>query len=200
MAIDFELTDDERSFLLHWTYETSVTFFGPAVIWCWNHWVLPAYAPYPLAELYWDQAGREGWPFDRPSVPFRASWRDAGQFWQRANAALALIPRLQGDPRFSRGVVSGGTRAVEGPLTPAEEDFLRAYNREMVLSGRGYHVDLAEQHDVLGHHLIPFFKLLDELDGRASPVATFPWTDFPGRYREVSDREYEFPDFALKQR
>lgn len=196
MAIHFELTDDERSFLLHWTHETSAAFFGPAIIWCWNHRVLPAYAPYPLAELYWDQAGREGWPFDRPTVPFRAPWRDADQFWQRANAALSLIPRLQESPWFRPGF-GAWAWTVKGPLTPAEEDFLRAYNWELVEPGLGYHVGLAEQHGVLGHHLIPFFILLDELDGRASPVATFPWTDFPGRYREVSGRDYDFPDYAL---
>jgi hypothetical protein len=68
----------------------------------------------------------------------------------------------------------------------------------MVETGFGYHITLAEQHGVLGHHLIPFFVLLDDLyrTPEAMPV-TYPWTDFPTRYEELTGRRYDFPDFAL---
>jgi hypothetical protein len=99
----FDLTDPKRHFLSHWTYEASIPFWGPATIWCWNHRVTPAYGPYPLAELFWEQeleAGREPWFFERPAAPFEIPWSSAEHFWQRAMAALAVIPRLQGDERF----------------------------------------------------------------------------------------------------
>jgi hypothetical protein len=51
----FNLTESERHFLSHWTYETSIPFWGPATIWCWNHPVIPACGPNPLAELFWEQ-------------------------------------------------------------------------------------------------------------------------------------------------
>jgi hypothetical protein len=196
----FPLTDDERHFLRHWTYEASCPFWGPASIWCRNHRVSPAHGPYPMAELYWAQeleAGREGWIFDRPSISFRVPWPDAAQFRLRADAALAQIPCLQGRSRFTR---SEGIWHVEGTLTPEESDYLRAYNREMVESGSGYHIDLAHQHGVCSHHLIPFFILLDDLYGQASRIATYPWTDFPARYGELSGRKYDYPDWALTPR
>ncbi|CAN5906624.1 hypothetical protein BH23PLA1_BH23PLA1_17900 [soil metagenome] len=191
------LTVAERDFLRHWHHEAGGPFWGPATIWCVNQRVNPAYGPYPLAELFWDgerAAGRTFWTGERPGIPFRVPWRDTEHFWDRVNAALRLIPRLQGDPRFTPAAFC---RQYEGTLTPEESNYLRAYNREMVESGSGDHVDLADQHGVLGHHLIPFFILLDHLYGQASPIASFPWTDFPSRYREVSGREHDFPDFAL---
>jgi hypothetical protein len=146
----FQLTDDERSFLRHWTYEASCPFWGPASIWCKNHRISSAYGPYPMAELYWAQeieAGREGWIFERPPIPFRVSWRDAEQFWLRYAAALALIPRLQGD---DWATMSAFTWQVEGTLTPDESNYLRAYYQEMVESGSGHYIDLAQQHGALG--------------------------------------------------
>lgn len=71
---------------------------------------------------------------------------------------------------------------------------------EPVESGSGYHIDLAHQHGVLSHHLIPFFVLLDDLYGQASRIATYPWSDFPARYEELSGRKYDFPDYALTSR
>lgn len=196
----FDLTDDERSFLRHWSYEASDPFWGPASIWCRNCQVSPAYGPYPLAELYWAQEieeGREGWVFERPAVPFRVPWRDLDQFWARTDAALALIPRLRGDPRFSR---SAGFWPVEGRLTPEESNFLRTYNREMVSSGSGHSIDLARRRGVLNHHLIPFFVVLEDLYRDPEPSVAFPWPNFPARYEELSGREYDYPDWARRPR
>lgn len=196
----FDFTDAERSFVLHWSYEASVTFWGPAFIWCWNHQVGPAYGPYPLAELYWGQevaAGREGWIFERPPIPFRIPWRDADQFWLKTDAALALIPRLQDDRRFTR---AEGLWKVEGTLTPEESNYLRAYNQEMVRSGSGHCIDLTHQHGVLSHHLIPFFTLLDDLYRPPTAPIVYPWPDFPARYEELSGRKYDYPDYALSAR
>ena len=64
----------------------------------------------------------------------------------------------------------------------------------MVRSGSGYHIDLAHQHGVLGHHLIPFFALLDDLYRPPTPPVAYPWADFPARYQELSGREYDYPD------
>jgi hypothetical protein len=150
-----------------------------------------------MAEHYWAQeieAGRWNFMSERPSIPFRAPWPDADQFWLRGIAALSLIPRLQGIPRFTR---SAGIWQIEGSLTLAESNYLRAYNREMVESGSGYHIDLAHQHGVCIHHLIPFFILLVDLYGPASRIATYPWTDFPTRYEELSGRKYDYPVWAL---
>lgn len=52
MNNQFELTDDERYFLHHRSYEATATFWGPASIWCGIRQVSPAYGPYSLAELY----------------------------------------------------------------------------------------------------------------------------------------------------
>jgi len=194
----FELTDDERSFLRHWSYEATATFWGPASIWCRNRQVSPAYGPYPLAELYWreeKEAGREGWIFERPPIPFRVPWRDADQFWLRAEAALALSPSLRNDRRFTR---AEGLWKVEGSLTPEESNYLRAYNRDMVESGSGRCIDLARRHGVLGRHLIPFFVLLDDLYRPPTPPVVYPWPDFSSRYEELSGRRYDFPDHAMK--
>jgi hypothetical protein len=118
MDNSLSLTDDERSFLRHWSYESSCPFWGPASIWCKNHRISSAYGPYPLAELYWAQeieAGREGWIFERPSIPFRVPWKGSEEFWLRSNAALAQIPRLQGDSWAAMMVFSWD---VKGTLTP----------------------------------------------------------------------------------
>src|SRR4051812_27057909 len=186
----FPLTDDECSFLTHWTWEATGPFWGPASIWCRNHQVSPAYGHYPMAELFWAQeieAGRWDFMSERPPIPFRAPWPDADQFWLRTNAALSLIPALQGIPRFTR---SAGIRQLERILTPEESDYLRAYNMEMVEPGSGYPIALPRQHGVLGHHLAPFFVLLDDLYGPASRIATYPWTDFPARYEDLTGRKY----------
>ena len=195
---EFEFTQSERHFLSHWTYEASITFWGPATIWCWNHRVTPAYGPYPMAELFWGQereAGRESWLFERPPEPFEVPWTTAEDFWQRATDALALIPRLQDDERFK---ASSRLINTKGILTRDEQEYLRAYNREMVETGCGYHITLAHEHGVLSHHLIPFFILLDDLyrPPCAMPVV-YPWIDFPGRYGELSGRRYDFPEYAL---
>jgi hypothetical protein len=200
MTIHFALTDDERSFLRHWSYESMCLFAGPALIWCRNHQVSFAYGPYPMAELYWAEeieAGGEWWIFERPPIPFRVPWRDAEEFWLRANAALALIPRLQGDSRFTP---ADGIWQVEGILTPEESNYLRAYNQEMVLSGTGHYIDLAYQHGALSHHLIPFFILLDDLYRLPTTPVVYPWSNFPARYEELSGRKYNYPEWALTPR
>jgi hypothetical protein len=197
MNDSFPLTDDERSFLRHWSYESMCPFWGPASIWCRNHQVSPAHGPYPMAELYWAEvmeAGGEWWIFERPSNPFRVPWRNSEEFWLRANAALALIPRLQGDSRFTP---SDGIWQLEGNLTPEESNYLRAYNQEMVLSGSGHYIDLAYQHGVLNHHLIPFFILLDDLYRPPTTPVVYPWSNFRARYEELSGRKYDYPDWAL---
>lgn len=198
---NFAFTDRERHFLSHWTYEASSAFWGPATIWCWNHRVTPAYGPYPLAERFWQQereAGREIWFFERPQVPFEAPWSSGDEFWHRAMAALALIPRLRDVYRFQ---ASSPLINAKGALTGQEKNYLRAYNSEMVHTGAGYHITLAEQHGVLGHHLIPFFVLLEDLCRAPSAIlATYPWNDFPARYEELTSQRYDFPDYALISR
>jgi len=193
----FQLTDDERSFLRHWTYEASCPFWGPASIWCKNHRISSAYGPYPMAELYWPQeieAGREGWIFERPPIPFRVSWRDAEQFWLRYADAIALIPRLQGD---DWATMSAFTWQVEGTLTPEESNYLRAYYQEMVESGSGHSIDLAQQHGALSHHLTPFFVVLEDLERPPTTPVAYPWSDFPARYEELTGEKYVYPDWAL---
>lgn len=184
------LTGPERHFLLHWTHEAKGPFWGPATIWCVNHRVNPAYGPYPLAELFWEEereAGRTYWTGERPPVPFEVPWSNSGLFWGRVNRALSQIPRLQGDPRF---IPAAFAHQAEGTLTPEESNYLRAYNAEMVRSGSGRHIDLARQHGVQGHHLIPFFVLLDGLYRPATTPAAFPWPDFPTRYEALSGLSY----------
>ena len=200
MNDSFSLTEDERSFIRHWTYEASCPFWGPASIWCKNHRISSAYGPYPMAELYWGQEieeGRDGWTFERPPIPFRVPWRDAEEFWLRSNAALALIPRLQNDTWVAMSAFSWH---VEGTLTPEESNYLRAYYQEMVQSGSGHLIDLADQHGVLGHHLTPFFVVLEDLERPPTAPVTFPWTDFPARYEELYGRKYDYPDRALTTR
>jgi len=122
----FRLTDRERHFLLHWTYEAKDLSFGPALIWCVNHGVNAAYGPYPLAEFFWDeerQAGRIFWNGTRPALPFRVAWQDARHFWDRVDIALSQIPRLRDDRRFGRPALS---RQAEGDLNPVESNYLRA--------------------------------------------------------------------------
>jgi hypothetical protein len=160
--------------------------------------VIPAYGPGPLVELFWGQAreaGREHWFFERPPVPFEVPWASADEFWQRATEAIVLTPWLQDDERFK---ASSRLMNAKGILTRDEQEYLRAYNWEMVETGSGYHITLAEQHGVLAHHLIPFFVLLADLyrTPKLMPV-TFPWTDFPARYEELSGGRYKFPDYAL---
>jgi hypothetical protein len=141
------------------------------------------------------EAGRLGWFFERPPVPFEVPWCNADEFWRSATAALALVPNLQGDDRFAPTCL---LVKVRGHLTRLEREFLRAYNHEMVQTGSGYHMALAHQHGVLDHHLIPFFVALNDIyrTPNVMPVA-FPWTDFPARYEELSGRRYDFLDFAL---
>ena len=194
------LTDEERSFLRHWSYESSGPFWGPASIWCKNHRISPAYGPYPLAELYWAQEieeGREGWIFERPPIPFRVPWKGSDEFWLRSNAALALIPRLQGD---GWAAMIAFPWNVEGALTPEESNYLRAYYQEMAQSGSGHLIDLAHQHGVLSHHLTPFFVVLEDLERPPTAPVVYPWTDFPTRYEELSGRKYDYPEWALVPR
>jgi hypothetical protein len=143
------------------------------------------------------EVGRSFWCFDRPPVPFVIPWKDADEFWQRASAALALIPRLQGGMGFEP---SSRVVDVRGTLTPEESNYLRAYNQEMVLSGSGHYIDLAYQHGVLNHHLIPFFILLDDLYHSPTTPVVYPWTDFPARYEELSSRKYDYPGYVLTPR
>lgn len=105
-------------------------------------------------------AGREGWFFDRPPVPFRVPWRDHDEFWLRASASVSDI-RIQGVGLYPP---SSPLVNVKGSLTPEESNYLRAYNQEMVQSGSGHLIDLAHQHGVLGHHLTPFFIVLEDLE------------------------------------
>jgi hypothetical protein len=195
----FAFTDPESRFLSHWMYDECSTFWGPSIIWCWNNRIDWYRAPQPMAELFSEEeveAGRLGWFFDRPAVPFEVPWSNADHFWQRAAAALDLIPRLQGGHGFEPASLLINVR---GRLTPIEKEYLRAYNREMALTGSGHHITLCEQHGVLAHHLIPFFVLLDDLDrAPATMPAPFPWVgDFPARYEDLIGRPYEFPDHAL---
>ncbi len=187
------LTDAERNFLLHWTHEASDLTLGPAFIWCINNRINHAYGPYPLADLFWDeqrQAGRTFWTGDRPPVPFAVPWEDADQFWDRADAALLQIPRLQGDSRFSRAAFPW---PVNGTLSPDEANFLRAYNAEMVRSGSGEHIDLAREHGLQDHQLIPFFGVLDGLDRPAVPPVVYPWVNFSARLNELLGRSEDDP-------
>jgi hypothetical protein len=190
------LTDPERHFLLHRTHEAKGPFWGPATIWCVNHRVNPAYGPYPLAEVFWGEereAGRTFWAGERPKVSFQVPWPDVESFWVCVDMALSQIPRLQGDQRFTP---RGFSRPMEGALTPEESNFLRAYNAEMVEAGIGRHIELAHQGGVQGHHLIPFFALLDDLDRPPTLPAAYPWTDFSARYESLSGRTYDSPGFA----
>jgi hypothetical protein len=112
-------------------------------------------------------------------------------------AALALIPSLRGGG-FERALRLAN---VTGSMIPLEKEFLRAYNNEMVQTGAGYHITLAEQHGVFAHHLIPFFVVLDDLYRVRTPVPVAnPWTNFPAHYEELSGRRYDFPDSALVPR
>lgn len=174
------------------------SFWGPAVIWCWNNRVTYwSHSPYTLAMILSREltdAGREGWFFQRPSVPFRVPWKDHDEFWTRTIAGSS-DERLQ-----DVGLYPPSTLLVRatGPLTPEESNYLRAYNQEMVRSGSGRCIDLAHQHGVLIHHLIPFFVLLDGLYVPPTAPVVYPWPDFPTRYEEVSGRKYDYPDHALK--
>ena len=191
MSEPFQLTDDERSFLSHWTSEAMGPFWGPAIIWCSNNRIDWNRGPYPMAEILgMEQDEGDGWWWcrGRPSMPFVIPWKDADAFWQRASAALALVPRLQGGSGFEP---SSRLMNVQGTLTPEESNYLRAYNQEMVQSGSGHYIDLAHQHGVLGHHLVPFFVLLDDLYRPPEAPISFPWPDFPARYEELSGRKYD---------
>lgn len=191
MSPILQLGDDERSFLLHWGYESTVPFWGPAYIWCLNNRVHPHYGPYPLAELFWQaerEAGRPFWSGFRPRKPFKVPWTDAGHFWVRVEAALSRVLRLSDDPRFAPSAFCWD---VEGRLTSDEVEFLRAYNQEMVRSGTGPHVDQARRRGVLGHHLAPFFVLLDDLGSPSRLPASYPWTDFSSRYAELTKGRHD---------
>lgn len=198
---EFELSQPERHFLSHWMYDACVDFWGPSIIWCWNNRIDWNRAPYPMAMSFSQEeveAGRLGWFFERPQSPFEVPWSSVDEFWERASAALALIPHLQGGSGFEPACL---ITKVRGTLSPLEAEFLLASNLEMVQTGSGYHITLAQQHGVLSHHLIPFFILLEDLyrPPTAMPV-TYPWIDFPARYEELTDRRYDFPDFALRPR
>lgn len=195
MTAILHLTHSERQFLLHWTHEAKDLFLGPAFIWCVNQGINPAYGPYPLAELYWDEVRRDHrifWTGDRPRVPFTVPWKNAEHFTGRLNAALVQIPRLRGDPRF---IPNPRGREVEGILSPEEASFLRAYYREMVESGNGPVINLAQSQAISGYHLIPFFRRLDDLERPPIGEVTYPWADFPARYQELSGRRYETPSW-----
>lgn len=187
------LTDAECRFLLHWHYEATGPFWGPAIIWCVNHRINPAYGPYPLAELFWDQerhANRTFWTGHRPELSFPTPWNSVQQFWDRVNTALSSIPRLQDDPRF---IPDAFNLQVHGTLTSAESSFLRAYYLEMTRCGSGPSIDLAHQHGVLGHQLIPFFVLLDGLGRVPTTSIIYPWKDFSARFKELSGRRNDYP-------
>ncbi len=101
---EFEFTQSERHFLSHWMYDACVDFWGPSLIWCWNNRIDWNHAPYPMAFLFSHEeieAGRMGWFSERPPVPFEVPWSDSDEFWQRATAALALVPHLRGHDRFA---------------------------------------------------------------------------------------------------
>jgi len=192
----FDLTDDERCFLSHWMSEATGPFWGPSIIWCWNNRIMPAHAPYTLAMIFSKEeidAGREGWFWERPPVPFRVPWKDHDAFWRRATAATSDI-RIQGVGLYPP---ASPLVKVRGTLTAEESTYLRAYNQEWVRSGSGHYIDLAHQHGVLDHHLSPFIILMDELYRSPTNPVAFPWSDFPSRYEELSGRKYEYPDWAL---
>ena len=72
MTEPFQLSGDECSFLTHWTWEATSLSVGPAWIWCVNHQVSSAYAPYPMAEVLWAreiEAGRWDFMSERPLHP-----------------------------------------------------------------------------------------------------------------------------------
>jgi hypothetical protein len=199
MPEPFQLTDDERCFLSHWMYDAMGPFWGPSVIWCCNNRINWSHAPYPMAMIFSREeidAGREGWFFDRPPVPFRVPWRDHDEFWRRASACVSDI-RIQGIGLY---LPSSPLVNLKGSLTPEESNYLRAYNQEMVRSGSGHYIDLAHQHGVLSFHLIPFFVLLKDLYRPPTTPVIYPWPDFPSRYEELSGRKYEYPDWALTAR
>ena len=161
--------------------------------------VSPTYDPYQLAELFYRQQLEAGGRVGSLSVLrflSRSRWSTVDEFWQRATAALALIPRLQDDERFK---ASSRLMNVNVFLNSYTRRDSRADNHEMVRNGAGYHITLAHQHGVLSHHLIPFFILLATTSIACLPnmPATYPWIDFPARYEELTDRRYDFPDFAL---
>lgn len=196
----FDLTDDERCFLSHWMWEATGPFWGPSIIWCWNNRVTYwSQSPYTLAMVLSKEeidAGREGWFWERPPVPFRVPWRDHDEFWARAIAASS-DDRIQGVGLYPPSSLLVNAK---GTLTPEESNYLRAYNREMVLSGSGHDIDLAHQHGVLSHHLSPFFVLLDDLYRPPATPVSDPWSDFPARYEELSGRKYDYPDWAPTRR
>lgn len=199
MPEPFQLTDDERCFLFHWMYDAMGPFWGPSVIWCWNNRVHWSKAPYPMAMILSREeidAGREGWFFDRPPVPFRVPWRDRDEFWRRATAASSDI-RIQDVGLYPP---ESPLVNVRGTLTPEESNYLRAYNQDMVRSGSGHYIDLAHQHGVLCYALIRFFVLLENLDRPPTTPVPYPWPDFPARYEELSGRKYDYPDSALSAR
>ena len=200
MPEPFELTDDERCFLSHWMYESTGPFWGPSIIWCWNNRVTYwSQAPYPLAMILSAEeidAGREGWFWERPPVPFRVPWRGHDEFWVRAIAG-SLDARIHGVGLYPPSTLLVNAR---GQLSPQESNYLRAYNQDMVRSGSGHSVDLAHQHGVLCNHLIPFFVLLDDLYRPPTTPMDYPWSDFPARYEEVSGRKYDYPAYALNSR
>lgn len=192
----FDLSDDERCFLSHWMYDAMGPFWGPSVIWCLNNRINWSQAPYPMAMILSKEeidSGREGWFFERPPVPFRVPWRDHDEFWQRATAASSDF-RIQDVGLYPP---ASPLLNVRGNLTPEESNYLRAYNQEMVRSGSGHYIDLAHQHGVLSHHLIPFFVRLDDLYRPPTTPVAYPWSDFPARYEELSGRKYDFPEWAL---
>ena len=188
MPETFQLTDDERCFLSHWMYDATGPFWGPAIIWCWNNRVTYwSQSPYTLAMILSKEeidAGREGWFWERPPVPFRVPWKDHEEFWRRAIAGSSDV-RIQGVGLYPP---SSFLVNVKGTLTPEESNYLRAYNQEMGWSGSGHCIDLAHQHGVLSHHLIPFFILLDDLYRPPTAPVTYPWQDFPSRYEELYGR------------
>ena len=164
-------------------------FWGPSVIWCWNNRVHWSEAPYPMAMILSRdeiKAGREGWFFDRPPVPFRVPWRDHDEFWRRAIAASSDV-RIQGVGLYPP---SSPLVKVRGTLTPEESNYLRAYNQDMVRSGSGHSVDLAHHHGVGCYHLIRFFVLLDDLYLPPTNPVAYPWSDFPARYEELYGMKY----------
>ncbi len=195
----FELTDDERCFLSHWMSEATGPFWGPSTIWCWDNRIIPAQAPYALAMILSREeidAGREGWFWERPPVPFRVPWRDHDEFWARVFSASSDV-RLQGVGLYPPASI---LTDVRGTLTPEESNYIRACNQEWVRSGSGHSIDLAHQHGVLDHHLIPFIILMDDLYCPPTTPVAFPWSDFPARYEELSGRKYSYPDWALTPR
>jgi hypothetical protein len=202
-ASTFELTDPERNFLSHWMWEASCVFHGPAIIWLWHNAIRFSYAPFGKARLLSEElhaSGHLGWYFDRPPFTMEIPpWRTSDEFWHRATVATAMHQQLRtslDDYELHRA--QSALFQIRSRLTPGENEFLRAYNQEMMQTGNGYHVTLAYQHGVMFGFLIPFFFAAKDLyDRPSSTIVPFPWSNFPARYEGVSGWKYRLTESHL---